>query len=68
VANNMSWETLAAKKIDHVGGLPPEAYFTTAQLSAAQAIVGQAQGKAREREDKKNESERPRNRVPEKKL
>jgi hypothetical protein len=65
----MSWEELAAKKIRHVGGVPPEPYFTGAQLASARQLVVQAQAKVREDADKGPSEEAPkvRNRRPEKK-
>jgi len=42
LANGLSWERLAAEKIDHAGGVPDEAYFTPAELHAAQQVVAVA--------------------------
>jgi len=50
VANDMSWEKLAAKSIRRVGGLPPEPYFAPGQLAAARELVLQATARVRQRE------------------
>jgi hypothetical protein len=42
LTNKMSWEQLASKSTQHVGGLPPTPYFTRAQLETALALVNQA--------------------------
>lgn len=42
LANGMSWEELAAKRIEHLNA-PAERYFTEAQLRAARQLVEQAQ-------------------------
>jgi len=39
VANGLSWEKLAAEKIDHAGGVPDEPYFSRAELLAAHRVV-----------------------------
>jgi hypothetical protein len=67
LANKMSWEKLAAKEIERLGGVENDPYFTPAQMEAARQIVAQAQGRAREREKVKDndESARPKNRIPE---
>jgi hypothetical protein len=39
LANGLSWEKLAAEKIDHAGGVPDEAYFSAAELQAAHRMV-----------------------------
>ena len=46
LSNGMSWERLAAEAIDHAGGVPDEAYFTPAELMAAQQVVAVATQKA----------------------
>lgn len=48
LSNGMSWERLAAEKIDHAGGVPDEAYFTPAELMAAQRVVAVATQRAAE--------------------
>lgn len=39
LSNGLSWEQLAAEKIDHAGGVPDETYFSQAELMAAQRVV-----------------------------
>lgn len=39
LSNGLSWERLAAEKIDHAGGVPDEPYFSPAELMAAQRVV-----------------------------
>jgi hypothetical protein len=39
VASGLSWEKLAAEKIDHAGGVPDEPTFTPAELVAAHRLV-----------------------------
>jgi len=39
LASGLSWEQLAAEKIDHAGGVPDEPYFSPAELMAAQRAV-----------------------------
>ena len=70
VTDNMSWEELAAKKIRHVGGVPPEPYFSSAQLASARQIFVQAQAKAREDAEEGQEAApaKVNNRRPEKKI
>jgi hypothetical protein len=46
LSNGMSWERLAAEKIDHAGGVPDESYFAPAELMAAQQVVALATQKA----------------------
>ena len=69
LTDKMSWDKLAAKEIEHLGGVENEPYFSQAQLNAARQLVGQAQSQAREREKNKpaEDSSKPKNRVPEKK-
>jgi len=50
IANDMSWEELAAKKIDRLGR-PDEPYFTVAQLRMAQSINSEAVRMAKLRTD-----------------
>jgi hypothetical protein len=66
VTDKMSWDKLAAKKIEHVG-TEDEPYFSDADLAAARQVLAQAQGEARKRETKKDESAPAKNRIPEKK-
>jgi hypothetical protein len=42
IANGLSWEKLAAEKIDHAGGIPDEPYFSFAELAAAHRVVAVA--------------------------
>jgi hypothetical protein len=69
LTDKMSWEKLAAKVVERVGGVPDDPYFSESELSAARQLVVQAQARARDRDKTKetDESPRPRNRVPEKK-
>jgi hypothetical protein len=39
IANGLTWERLAAEKIDHAGGDPDEPFFTPAELRAAFQVV-----------------------------
>ncbi len=49
LSSGLSWERLAAEKIDHAGGVPDEPYFTPAELMAAQRVVAIATQRAAER-------------------
>lgn len=42
LSSGLSWEKLAAEKIDHAGGVPDEPYFSPAELIAAHQIVALA--------------------------
>jgi hypothetical protein len=42
IANGLTWEKLAAEKIDHAGGIPDEPYFSQAELVAAHRVVAMA--------------------------
>ena len=42
LANGLTWEKLAAEKIDHAGGIPDEPYFSQAELVAAHRVVAVA--------------------------
>ena len=46
LSNGLSWEQLAAEKIDHAGGVPDEPYFTPGELMAAQRVVAIATQRA----------------------
>lgn len=65
LANNMSWETLSAKVIEHLGGVDDEPYFSPVQIAAAQEIASAARAKALERQkhavqpSSKNRESRP---------
>lgn len=50
LANAMSWQELANKKIKHLGGLPPESYFQPAQIMNARQLVAVAEGVVRQRQ------------------
>jgi hypothetical protein len=39
IANGLTWQQLAAEKIDHAGGDPDEPFFTPAELRAAFKVV-----------------------------
>lgn len=39
LSSGLSWEKLAAEKIDHAGGVPDEPYFSPAELLAAHRLV-----------------------------
>ena len=39
LSSGLSWEKLAAEKIDHAGGVPDEPAFTPAELLAAHRFV-----------------------------
>ena len=55
VANGMSWEELAAKGVDHLGGAGRTPYFTPGQLAAAQSLVSLAHAKVREQNKERKE-------------
>ncbi|MCY2964113.1 MAG: hypothetical protein NT069_10795 [Planctomycetota bacterium] len=42
LTDDLSWETLAAKKITHLAGIPSEPYFTSRQLAEARRLVESA--------------------------
>ena len=42
IANGLSWEKLAAEKINHPGGIPDEPYFSPMELAAAHRVVAVA--------------------------
>ena len=39
IANGLTWQQLAAERIDHAGGDPDEPFFTPAELRAAFKVV-----------------------------
>jgi hypothetical protein len=55
VANGMSWNELAAKGVDHLGGAGRTPYFTPGQLAAAQSLVSLAHAKVREQNKERKE-------------
>ena len=67
LTDKMSWESLAAKVIEHPGGIPSEPYFNEGQLAAARQVVVQAQAEARVKAKEKDQAPRDKNRVPESK-
>jgi hypothetical protein len=50
LSDSMSWEALTDKRIEHLGGIEPEPYFSTEQLAAAREAVAAARLAASERE------------------
>jgi hypothetical protein len=48
LANNMTWDQLANKTTQHVGGLPPTQYFTRAQIEGAMALIAKAKELAKD--------------------
>jgi hypothetical protein len=56
LSNGLSWERLAAEKIDHAGGVPDEPYFTAAELLAAQRVVAIATQQAAARQPASEDS------------
>ena len=50
IANGLTWEKLAAEKIDHAGGIPDEPYFSQAELVAAHRVVAVAIEQAKRRQ------------------
>ena len=50
LSSGLSWEQLAAEKIDHAGGVPDEPYFSPAELQAAYRLVASAAQEARRRQ------------------
>lgn len=49
VTNKMSWEQLAAKTVEHLGGQPSTPYFTQEQLFGAQRMLAQVVERAKGR-------------------
>ena len=50
IANGLTWEKLAAEKIDHAGGIPDEPYLSQAELVMAYRLVAVATDEARRRQ------------------
>ena len=50
LSDAMSWQELAEKKIDHLGGVDPEPYFSETQLAAAREIAAAAKAAASEQQ------------------
>jgi hypothetical protein len=68
LTDKMSWEKLADKKIERVGGAEDDPYFSQDDMMAARQIVAQAQSQAKKRDANNSESAPVKNRVPEKKI
>lgn len=58
-ANRMSWQELAAKYREQLGGLPPVSYFETQQLYDAQQILVLAEERLAAQPKQKDEPETP---------
>ena len=39
MTDQMSWDKLSEKKIEHIGGVEDEPYFSEAQIAAARQLV-----------------------------
>lgn len=50
ISSGVTWEKLAAEKIDHAGGVPDEPYFSQAELVAAHRVVEIATGETLRRQ------------------
>ena len=50
LSSGLSWQQLAAEKIDHAGGVPDEPYFSPAELQAAYRLVASAAQEAHRRQ------------------
>ncbi len=50
ISDGLTWEKLAAEKIDHAGGIPDEPYFSQAELVMAYRLVAVATEEARRRQ------------------
>ncbi|QDT28065.1 hypothetical protein Pan153_34590 [Gimesia panareensis] len=59
LANKMSWQELASKSINQLGGLPPSPYFRRAELQLAVQLVGVSHERARNRKDVDKADETP---------
>lgn len=53
IFNDMSWQELAAKEVNHANR-PNSPYFTRGELMMAQQIVGESQRRAKEAENREN--------------
>ncbi|MCA9003985.1 MAG: hypothetical protein KDA70_01840 [Planctomycetaceae bacterium] len=51
LADKMSWQELASKSVQHLGGAPPTPYFKPAELQFASQLVGMAAERARNRDE-----------------
>ncbi len=68
LTDKMSWEKLADKKIERVGGAEDDPYFSQEDMMVARQIVAQAQSQAKKRDVNNAESAPVKKRVPEKKI
>ena len=59
LSNNMSWQELASKETNHLGGLPPTPYFSPAQIMSANQVVIQLAAIVRQQENKKEDEPAP---------
>jgi hypothetical protein len=53
LANNMSWDKLANKKLHRLGGVPDQPYFSQAEIQAAMQLATTAVAEANENASKK---------------
>ena len=60
ISDKMSWQELAAKANEQLGGQPSTPYFTQEQLIAAQQLLGRAVQKAENRKEEEPAIEKPR--------
>jgi hypothetical protein len=60
ISDKMSWQQLAAKTEEHLGGQAPTPYFTQAQLLAGQNLLAHAIQRAEERKDEKPDNQNSR--------
>lgn len=56
ISDKMSWQQLANKSVEHLGGQPPTPYFTQEQLMAGQQLLAQATEKAATRKEEAPEA------------
>ena len=59
LSNKMSWSELAAKRVRRLGGLSPKPYFSRGQLLAAQQLVAEAIGRAKQAAESGDSETRP---------
>jgi hypothetical protein len=59
LANKMSWQQLASKSVQQVGGLPPSPYFNPAELQFAVQLVGISHERARTRKENEKQDDTP---------
>jgi hypothetical protein len=60
ISDKMSWQQLASKENEQLGGQPSTPYFTQEQLMAGQQLLATAVARAEERKDDVPASEAPR--------